>query len=65
MDGDKPRQWQNYKGKRDVKIISISAAIDSHVHSLATWSLHVPPVAVWVVFGTLASSHSTKTRTVS
>lgn len=50
--------------KKDVKIISISVAIDSHVRSLAAWSLHVPPVAVWVVFGTPASSHSTKTRTV-
>lgn len=65
MDGDKPRQWQNYKGEKDVKIISISVTIDSHVRSLAAWSLHVPPVAVWAVFGTPASSHSTKTRTVS
>lgn len=48
-----------------MKIISISVTIDSHVRSMAAWSLHVPPAAVWVAFGTPASSHSTKTRTVS
>lgn len=57
-------ELQEQKKKKDVKIISISVAADSHVHSPTVWSFHVPSVSVWVVFGTPASCHCTKTSTV-
>lgn len=49
--------------KKDVKIISISVTADSHVRGPTVWRFHVPSVSVWVVFGTPASCHRTKTST--